>query len=482
MHVVSLELQKRFAETLTKTGVPLREQAFYQKWLRYYLDFCNKYRFEIESRESLAPFIAKLREKKQSEDFQQQAVRAISIFYNSCKVALPFAGELLETAQAPEPFCRHPLRQPDTKTPVPQVQGPQNLQNQTEASLQPKNGAFACCQPVNGNILLPRPVIAQGASWQNEYARLNDEIGLRHYSPKTLKTYRSYVRKFQNFTRSVDPNLLNAEHVKEFLTDMAVSQKVSATTQNLAFNSLLFFYRHVLGKEFGKVEGVVRAKKRPYIPVVLSREEIDRVLQHIEPSFALVVKILYGCGLRLFECLGLRVQCVNLDEGSLTIHDGKGLKDRVVPLPQVIMEELRAHLVRLKDLHRQDLSHGYAGVFLVHALEKKYKNAAKDFVWQWLFPAMQLTRETGSGEMRRYHLHETHVQRALKKAVEAAGVCKRATAHTLRHSFASHLLQNNYDIRTIQQLLGHGDLRTTMIYTHTVKSLTLKEARSPLDF
>jgi len=192
--------------------------------------------------------------------------------------------------------------------------------------------------------------------------------------------------------------------------------------------------------------------------------------------------MLYGCGLRLFECLGLRIHCFNLDAGILTVHDGKGQRDRTVPIPQVILPELRAQIGFLKDLHRRDTERNYAGVFLVNALERKYKNAAKEFVWQWFFPAKQLTHVEKTNELRRYHLHETHVQKAIRAAVEKAGIPKRASAHTFRHSFASHLLQANYDIRTIQELLGHSDVRTTMIYTHTVRSVTIKEAKSPLDF
>jgi integron integrase len=213
----------------------------------------------------------------------------------------------------------------------------------------------------------------------------------------------------------------------------------------------------------------------------LSRDEIEAVVKHLAPPFDLVVKLLYGCGLRMFECLQLRIQCFNFDAEVLTVHDGKGGKDRTVPLPKAIIPELRAHLDSLRDLHRRDLDRGYAGVFLIHALKRKYPNAAKDFIWQWFFPALQFTRGPSTGELRRYHLHETLVQKAIREAVGKARMTKRASAHTFRH-FASHLLQANYDIRTIQELLGHSDVRTTMIYTHTVKSTTLKEARSPLDF
>lgn len=216
--------------------------------------------------------------------------------------------------------------------------------------------------------------------------------------------------------------------------------------------------------------------------MVLNREEIDAVWAHLGPPYDLVVKLLYGCGLRLFECLNLRVQSLNFDAGIITVHDGKGQKDRTVPLPKAILPAMRAQIDALKILHQRDLARKYAGVFLMNALDKKYPNAAREFVWQWFFPAKDLTRVPETGEYRRYHLHETQVQKAIKKAVGEAQLCKRATAHTFRHSFASHLLGANYDIRTIQELLGHSDLKTTMIYTHTVKCSTIKEARSPLDF
>jgi integrase len=205
-------------------------------------------------------------------------------------------------------------------------------------------------------------------------------------------------------------------------------------------------------------------------------------IMNLKYPYDLVVKLLYGCGLRLFECLKLRVQSLNFDFGVLTVHDGKGKKDRTVPLPQSIMPDLKAHLERVKKLHDLDLTGDYAGAFMLDSIEKKYKNAAKEFIWQWVFPGKTLTFVPETKEYRRYHLHETHVQKAIKRAANKAKIPKRATAHTFRHSFASHLLQAHYDIRTIQELLGHSDVRTTMIYTHTIKSTTIKEAKSPLDF
>lgn len=438
-------LQSKFDEHLGIRAIPDNLRGPYRKWLRYYLDFCQNYRFPPRQEKSLPPFLRTLQAKQQSKTQQEQAAAAITLYYDILRevgrLRTPRSPGL---PSVPEKACPEPAATSDPGS--------------------------------------HRPGPETGTSWRSEYARLTDEISIRHYSSKTLKTYRGWVRHFQTFLRSKAPEALSTEDVKAFLTFLAVKRKVSSTTQNQAFNSLLFFYRHVLGKEFGKVDGVVRAKRKPYIPVVLSREEIDAVLAHLAPPCDLVVKLLYGCGLRLFECLGLRVQCLNFDAGLVTVHDGKGLKDRTAPLPQTILPELRAHLESLRTLHQWDLERGYAGVFLVNALEQKYKSAAKEFIWQWFFPAKHLTMETETGEYRRYHLHETNVQKAIKEAADAARISKRATAHTFRHSFASHLLRKNYDIRTIQELLGHSDVRTTMIYTHTVKSVTIKDARSPLDF
>jgi integron integrase len=268
--------------------------------------------------------------------------------------------------------------------------------------------------------------------------------------------------------------------VKEYLTHLAVKCRVASTTQNQAFNSLLFLYRHGLKREFGELRDVPRAKKSLYIPTVLSRDEIDAVLEHLAHPCDLVVKLLFGCGLRQFECLQLRVRDFNFDAGKLTVH-GKGKKDRTVPIPETILPELKAQMRMIGELHERDLAAGFNGVFMDDAVERKYPRAPRELLHQWFFPQKNLTLVAESGERRRWHLHESELQEALYPAVRKAKIPKRVTSHTFRHSFATHLLQANYDIRTIQTLLGHSSLKTTMIYTHCVPVRTVKEARSPLD-
>lgn len=473
-------LLTRFEACLVERNISGTYHIHYKKWLRFYLDFCEKYLIDSSRRESLDAFLQKLRDKKQTETQRQQAAHAVSLYY-----------DLLHTNQltVPSPTAPHwQLQVAEVGRPVQplyrstaQGSAPVTLTCLNEESPSHDNLRNQPLQPLTPPAVSEKVRPLSGASWKPEYTRLVEEIQIRHYSPKTLKTYQQWLRHFQAFTRSKPPQSLSAMDVKEFLTWLAVKREVAASTQNQAFNALLFFYRHVLQKEFGKIEGVVRAKRRPYIPVVLSRAEIEEILAHLAPPFCLVVKLLYGCGLRLFECLNLRVQCLNFDAGVITIHDGKGKKDRTVPLPAALCDELKSQVAVVKELHQRDLERKYAGVFLVTSLEKKYPRAVKEFIWQWLFPARDLTRVPESGEYRRYHLHETQVQKAIKEAVGKTTLCKRASAHTFRHSFASHLLQANIDIRTIQELLGHSDLKTTMIYTHTVKSVTIKEAKSPLD-
>lgn len=446
-------LKNKYILLLQNNAIPETKHLDYLKWLRYYLDFCDKYGFKRSDAGSLSRFIEKLSSKKQKKSQQQQATCAINLFY-SFNTLNSFTeinsenniGEVKSREQA-APYSKYSGQKEATD----------NRNQQTDT------------------ILLNQ-------SWQDAYRDLENEITVRHYSPKTHKSYRGWVRKFQTFTRSKELKSLDSSDVKDFLSYLAVEMKVSASSQNLAFNSLLFFYRHILGKEFGKIDGVVRAKKRPYIPVVLSRNEVDLIIENLKYPYDLIVKMLYGCGLRLFECLNLRINNFDFDGGILTIHNGKGKKDRTVPLPVVIIPELKEHMDKVAFLHKVDLAGNYDGAFMFDSLEKKYKHAGKEFIWQWFFPAKKLTFVQDSKENRRYHLHETHVQKNIKKAVTKARLTKRATTHTFRHSYASHLLAANYDIRTIQELLGHSDIRTTMVYTHTVISKTIKDAKSPLDF
>ncbi len=389
-------LQEQFAVCLRNKKVPNRAHASYKKWLRFYLDFCLKYHFTPNQKESFTHFLGKLHEKKQTKSDQQQASHAISLYY--------------ELIQPTEPLCDIP---PPPKADLPGKMVKAST-SASAASTDPTNTTNCVgttrktypqpSSPLTVSVNINEPSARTNASWKAEYAGLEDEIKLRHYSPKTLKTYRHWMRKFQTFTKSKPPELLSPADVKGFLTFLAVKKNVSASTQNQAFNALLFFFRHVLHKEFGKVEGVVRAKRKPYIPVVLSREEIEEILAYLVPPYDLVVKLLYGCGLRLVECLNLRIHCLNFDAGIVTVH-GKGKKVRTVPLPETILLDLRAQVNSLKDLHQRDLDRKYAGVFLMDALEKKYPNAAREFIWQWLFPAKSLTLVPGTGEYCRSYLH-----------------------------------------------------------------------------
>ncbi len=439
MQLIPSDILQLYSALLKKRAVPVSSHADYRKWLRDYLDFRSKYPLLDSRSEHVRLFIQNLREKNQTPEQQEQAAYALSLFFES---------------------------QPGKK-------GESDNSDLKEASVTSPSAG----KRFNDWWCLKKSGYHE---WDKIIDNLAAEIKTRHYSRKTLKAYADWTRKFQGFLHNKTPEELSAEDIKAYLTYLAVNRKVAASTQNQAFNALLFLFRHILKKDFGDHKDIPRAKKSKYIPVVLSRKEIDAVLKHLEHPYGLVVKLLYGCGLRLFECVNLRVKNFNFDAGILTVH-GKGGKDRTVPIPQVIMPELTAQFEEIQKLHDEDIAAGYAGVFLDNQLEKKYPSAAKDFIWQWFFPQKSLTYVEDMKELRRYHLHDRYVQEALYEAVRRAKLTKRVTSHTFRHSFATHLLQANYDIRTIQTLLGHSDVRTTMIYTYCVPSRTIKEIKSPLD-
>ncbi len=468
----------QFDEVLKQRAVNKSSHVYYKKWLRYFLDFLSKYPPPEAKSEQVRLFIEKLQSKKQTLQQCSQAAHAISLFFQSQELGNGSCPAFFEAKPSP------PIHPDPSQLKADIANGAVvksiNSPVRPEATVSEVSPDYTSPggRRFNEWSCLEK---TKSPEWDHAIEKLAAEIKVRHYSRKTLKTYAGWSRKFQHFLREKSPEKLTSVDVKKYLTYLAVQCHVASSTQNQAFNALLFLFRHVLNKDFGDQRDVPRAKKSKYIPVVLSWREIDAILNHLEYPFDIVVNLLYGCGLRLFECLSLRVQNFNFDAGILTVH-GKGDKDRTVPLPQTLIPQLKTQLEFVSKLHEKDLARGYAGVFLIDSLEKKYPKAAKEFIWQWFFPQHTLTLIPDTNEQRRYHLHESHVQRALKKAVRQSKVTKRVRSHTFRHSFATHLLQANYDIRTIQTMLGHADVRTTMIYTHCVPSKTMKEAKSPLDF
>lgn len=293
-------------------------------------------------------------------------------------------------------------------------------------------------------------------------------IRAKHYSLRTEQAYLHWIKRFIYFHDKRHPREMGAAEVEQFLSSLAVNDHVSASTQNQALAALLFLYREVLNIELPWLDGLTRAKQREKVPVVLTHDEVRRVFQHLEGTHLLMARLLYGTGMRLMECLRLRIKDIDFSRREITVREGKGGKDRITMLPDALIEPLRAQLDHCRIIHEQDRNQGAPGVMLPDALARKYPNAATSFGWFWVFPAAELSIDPRSGIRRRHHTHEQALQRAIKKAVVAANIHKPASTHTLRHSFATHLLEGGYDIRTVQELLGHADVKTTMIYTHVL--------------
>ena len=300
-----------------------------------------------------------------------------------------------------------------------------------------------------------------------------------HYSKKTEELYVKWVREFILFNGKRHPNELGKEEIEKFLTHLAVQRHVAASTQNQALCALVFLYKKVLMKNFGWLEDVTRANKGKRLPVVFSREEALKVINLLSGEAKLIGSLLFGSGLRLNECLSLRILDIDFDNQSINVRRGKGDKDRVTVLPKAVIEDLKLHIKDVYDQHYEDLKTGYGETVLPDALERKYPEDSRDFKWQYLFPAEKRIKHEGKGIYFRYHIHETTIQRAIKSALRKSRINKKAGSHTFRHSFATHLLSNGYDIRTIQELLGHKSLRTTMIYTHVLQQTA--GIKSPLD-
>jgi integron integrase len=302
--------------------------------------------------------------------------------------------------------------------------------------------------------------------------RLMDQVRtavrVRHYSLKTEKAYCYWIRYFIRFHDYQHPAAMGTEQVTQFLTHLAVERRTSAATQNQALNALVFLFKHVLERPLGNLEGVVRARRSQRIPVVFSRLEVQSILARLDAPYRLMASLMYGSGLRLMETLRLRIKDIDLDRLAILVRCGKGSKDRVTVLPEALVPDIRRAMERVRALHEQDLAAGYGDVEMPYALARKYPGEARSFHWKFLFAANKLSVDPISGARRRHHWYETSVQRAMKRAIRQAGIRKQGSCHTLRHSFATHLLEDGYDIRTVQELLGHNDVKTTQIYTHVL--------------
>ncbi len=310
--------------------------------------------------------------------------------------------------------------------------------------------------------------------------QVRNQMRVRHLGRRTEKSYVSWIRRYILFHDKRHPNDMAESEINAFLTHLATQRNVSASTQTQALCAILFLYRHVPKEELGNLGEIVRARRRRKLPVVLTQEEVKGLLGEAEGLPKLVLSLLYGTGLRLLEGLRLRVKDLDLAKLTINVRDGKGEKDRITMLPARLAEPLREHLVAVRKAHQLALDKGYAGVELPSALSAKYPRTEFEWAWQYVFPAKKSSRDPRSGKWRRHHLYERQIQRAFKKALRAAGIPKHASCHTLRHSFATHLLERGYDIRTIQELLGHAKLETTMIYTH-VLNRGVAGVQSPLD-
>ena len=311
-------------------------------------------------------------------------------------------------------------------------------------------------------------------------ARVATAFRIKHYSERTEKSYRNWILRYIRFHGTKNPALMGQDEITAFLSHLAVKRRVSASTQNQALAALIFLYRDVLGVDLPWLDDLIRAKPSSNLPVVLSRQEVRLLLSHIKGTAGLMANLMYGSGMRLLECCRLKVKDVDFQRQQLTVRKGKGNKDRMTLFPENLRSQLEAQLEMVTTMHERDLARGAGWVLLEESLQNKYPNAGSELGWQWMFPATRVHIDPKTGHGWRHHLHESVLQRAIKQAATQSRIAKRVTTHTLRHSFATHLLEDGYDIRTIQKLLGHKDVRTTMIYTHVLQRGPMG-VKSPLD-
>ncbi len=424
----------QYDQFLEKEGIHQTNRPFFRYWLAHYLDICQRHNTKPDNYGSINPFIQSL-----------------------IKMGTP-QFQVTQAQKAAEWYCKNAscLTNTDYKL--------NNLE--AHKSSEKANDFDTTFKTTN--------------KWEEALNLLKQSIKIRHYSGRTLEIYTYWTQKLGRFAKKADPFELVSDDAQQYLTWLAMEKKVSSATQNQAFNALLFFYKNVLKKEYKILSTTPRGKTTQNAPNVLSREEVQRLFSKMIYPYKLVAQLMYGCGLRLSEVSTIRVKDIDFDQKKLCVRKGKGRKDRILPLPEKILDELKAHMKRVMTLYEFDLKEGFDGVFMPEESEAKFKGRARDIAWYWFFPAKGLTNLKDSNEIRRYHLHETNIYTAIREAANLSCITKRVSPHTLRHSFATHLLRAGHDIRTLQELLGHSDVRTTMIYTHTLES-DPKPLKSPLD-
>ncbi|ODS32868.1 MAG: hypothetical protein SCARUB_01974 [Candidatus Scalindua rubra] len=437
---------------LLNNGIPEKSLKWYVNWATQFARFLKEKSLEQCAAKDVNCFLNHLREKKNIETWQvEQATNALRLLFRDLmqvswarpkiESSHKSTGKVLSFHYSNRPFQGH----------------------------SPNTGYQDEAPP--GDI---------GTKYEQVLKKLQVEIRTRHYSYRTEQTYEQWVRRFLHFHDMKPVESLGAADIKKYLEYLAVERKVSASTQNQALNAIVFFFKYVMKKEVGIIGDFTRARQRKRVPVVLAREEVGRLLSALSGMHALMAGLLYGSGLRLKECLSLRVKDVDFAQNQIVVRDGKGHKDRITILPKRYHGPLRDQLTRVKKLHKEDIAKGLGEVYFWPALERKYRNAPREFIWQYVFLSNNLSVDPRSGKVRRHHVHESALQKEIKKAAYKAGLNKRVTSHTLRHSFATHLLENRYDIRTVQELLGHADVSTTMIYTHVLNKPGLA-VKSPVD-
>ena len=439
--------EKRFWEAYRgcaeENRVAPDRSRFYVKWVKEFISFMPEKRLKARSGEDIKAFLADLARRQDSVDWQiRQAEHALKILY---EVFLP--------SYAPE----------GTTRPAPETE--------KKKRITPKAGGFR-------DRVVPGEV---ERFFSPLLSKLQTEIRGRHYSIRTERSYLDWVRRFIAFQGYADPRGIDAASaVKEYLDYLAVERRVAASTQNQALNALVFFYNYALQKPFGEMETFVRAKRPQRLSEVMTRDEVNALLDQMEGISALMAGLMYGGGLRLMECVRLRIKDIDFSRHQIMVRDGKGQKDRVTMLPERFAIHLKEHLARVKGIYEEDQAKGVPGVYIWPALARKYPKAASRWIWQYVFPAKSLSVDPRSGTVRRHHINENLVQKAVKEAALRAGISKKVSCHTLRHSFATHLLEAHYDIRTVQELLGHADVSTTMIYTHVLNRPGMA-VKSPAD-